>query len=183
LSARPAAGSLLVAIAFAQTAICADAPAIPAFTAEVELRAEGEVAQRWRLASSGERIRVAPIANDALATNVVDVAGKRVWSFTADGERCEVIASQDPLAEVLGFPARGSKETPAGEEKISGLATRKSKVTTPQGETVFVWRAAELGDLPIRSVRPADQVEVVYKKIDRAAPDAALFAVPASCPP
>jgi hypothetical protein len=170
-------------LGLARVALAADPPPIPAFTADVELRAEGEVAQKWKLASFGDRVRLTPLGNTELDTNVVDVAGKRVWSYSSDGKQCEVIASKDPMAEVLGFPARGTKEEPAGEEKVSGIATRKVKVTTPQGETIFVWYAAELGDLPIRSLRPIEKVEVVYKKIERVKPDQKLHALPPSCPP
>jgi hypothetical protein len=170
-------------LVFAAVAFAAEPPQMPAFTAEVELRAEGELAQKWRLASFGDRVRLTPLGNADLDTNVVDVAGKRVWSYSSDGKQCEVIPSKDPMAEVLGFPARGAKEEPAGEDKVSGVATRKVKVTTPQGETVFVWYAAELGDLPIRSLRPVEKVEVVYKKIERVAPDPKLHALPPSCPP
>jgi hypothetical protein len=175
---------ILAAVSFvlASAAFAAEPAAVPAFSAEVELRAEGEVVQRWKLASSGERVRVLPVDNADLSTHVVDLAGKRVWSFGGQAKKCAVIASKDPLAEVLGFPAPGSKEEPAGEEKVSGLQARKSKVTTPEGETVFVWRAAELGDLPIRSLRPTDKVEVVYKKVERTAPDPALFELPGDCP-
>ena len=167
----------------AGVALAAEPPPIPAFTAEVELRAEGELAQKWLVASFGDRVRLTPLGNTELDTNVVDVKGKRVWSYSNDGKQCEVIASKDPMAEVLGFPAKGAKEEPAGDDKVSGIATRKVKVTTPQGETIVVWYAAELGDLPIRSLRPIEKVEVVYKKIERVTPDQKLHALPPSCPP
>ncbi|MGH7803208.1 MAG: hypothetical protein ACREQJ_02590, partial [Candidatus Binatia bacterium] len=90
---------------------------------------------------------------------------------------------REPMAEVLGFPPKGAKEEPAGDDKVAGIATKKTKVTTAQGETVFVWRAPELGDLPIRSLRPVEKVEVVYKKIERKEPDRSFYALPPSCPP
>ena len=182
---RSSVASFLVvgALGLARVALAAEPPKIPAFIAEVELRAEGELAQKWRVDSFGDRVRLTPLGNAELDTNVVDVAGKRVWSYSNDGKQCEVIASKDPMAEVLGFPAKGAKEEPAGEEKVSGVATRKVKVTTPQGESIFVWYAAELGDLPLRSLRPIEKVEVVYKKIQKVAPDQKLHALPASCPP
>jgi hypothetical protein len=173
------------AMLLASAAVAEDAKPIPPFSADVELRAEGEVVQKWRLESSGERIRVTPLDNDELETSLVDLATKRVWTFAADGKGCQVANSADPLGDVLGSPAETEGEELLGEEKVAGIATRKLRLkSTDEGpaETTIVWRAPELGGIPIRTLRPADRVELVYRRISREAPAAGRFETPKGCP-
>ncbi len=176
--------SICSTLAFGQ-----DSWTFPSFSATQVMQSR-KASMSMKVYLSGSSVRVE--RSDALSTLYVPSESKvyNLTTYPDHSHQCVVMKPEQ--AKMLPSPlellqGRDLKRTPAGTEIIEGhrCQVEDVAVTRPDGTRMKskVWEAEDLQGIPIRIDSFVGDVTLsaVYRDIQIAAPDEALFSIPAKC--
>jgi hypothetical protein len=176
-------GALALVLFLSTTALAADVPPYPAFTADTEMKAGGNT-QTGKVAFGKGKMRMEMALGENTMVTIFDYGASKMYSLLPPPMGCmEQAIEKDPKDPLYASMSTVEEES-LGEETIDGHPTKKVRVTAEvEGEShsSLLWKAKDLKDLPIRIAAEDGSFEMNYKNVVLGEPDAKLLTPPADC--